>query len=131
MVELANMPTVCEIASRCDFEESDDLAGLLSLLRAKATAKTRIFAAISPGALGVDDSEMAIAPPIWGRPVFFRDDALAARSRFHFGKLNQALFPGRWPNPIPATPPFDVRTPHLHGAPTTEETSKDKHGYQR
>ena len=28
----------------------------------------------------------------------------------------------RWPNPTPAIPPFVVRTPHLHGAPTTEET---------
>ena len=33
------------------------------------------------------------------------------------GELN------RWPNPIPAIPPCVVRTPHLHGAPTTEETS--------
>ena len=30
--------------------------------------------------------------------------------------------PSRRPNPIPAIPPFVVRTPHLHGAPTTEET---------
>ena len=29
MAELANMPTVSEIASWCDFDESDDLAGLL------------------------------------------------------------------------------------------------------
>ena len=32
--------------------------------------------------------------------------------------------PSRWPNPIPAIPPYVVRTPHLHGAPTTEETSR-------
>ena len=24
--------------------------------------------------------------------------------------------PSRWPNPIPAFPPYVVRTPHLHGA---------------
>ena len=30
--------------------------------------------------------------------------------------------PSRRPNPIPAIPPCVVRTPHLHGAPTTEET---------
>ena len=32
--------------------------------------------------------------------------------------------PSRRPNPIPASPPYVVRTPHLHGAPTTEETVK-------
>ena len=32
--------------------------------------------------------------------------------------------PSRRPNPIPAIPPYVVRTPHLHGAPTTEETIK-------
>ena len=32
--------------------------------------------------------------------------------------------PSRRPNPIPALPPQNVRTPHLHGAPTTEETVK-------
>ena len=40
-----------------------------------------------------------------------------------FGKLNHALAPGKWPNPNPAIPPSVVRTPHLHGAPPTEETS--------
>ena len=30
--------------------------------------------------------------------------------------------PSRRPNPIPAIPPYVVRIPHLHGAPTTEET---------
>ena len=30
--------------------------------------------------------------------------------------------PSRRPNPIPAMPPYVVRTPHLPGAPTTEET---------
>ena len=33
-------------------------------------------------------------------------------------------FPSRRSNPIPAIPPCVVRTPHLHGAPTTEETFK-------
>ena len=32
--------------------------------------------------------------------------------------------PSRRPNPIPAIPPYVIRTPHLHGAPTTEETVK-------
>ena len=32
--------------------------------------------------------------------------------------------PSRRPNPIPAIPPYVVRTPHLHGAPITEETVK-------
>ena len=27
-------------------------------------------------------------------------------------------------NPIPVSPPYVVKTPHLHGAPTTEETVK-------
>ena len=31
--------------------------------------------------------------------------------------------PSRRSNPIPAIPPYVVKTPHLHGAPTTEETS--------
>ena len=31
--------------------------------------------------------------------------------------------PSRRPNAIPAVPPYVVRTPHLHGALTTEETS--------
>ena len=29
--------------------------------------------------------------------------------------------PSKRPNPIPAIPPYVVRTPHLHGAPKTEE----------
>ena len=32
--------------------------------------------------------------------------------------------PSRRPNPIPAIPLYVVRTPHLHGEPTTEETVK-------
>ena len=32
--------------------------------------------------------------------------------------------PSMRPNPIPAIPPYVVRTPYLHGAPTTEETVK-------
>ena len=43
---VANMPAVSEIAAWCYFEESDDLAVLLTLLGAKATTKTSIFAAI-------------------------------------------------------------------------------------
>ena len=46
MAELENMSNVYEIASWCDFEQSDDLAGLPHSLRAKATTKSRIFAAI-------------------------------------------------------------------------------------
>ena len=34
--------------------------------------------------------------------------------------------PSRRPNPIPAITPSVVRTPHLHGAPSTEETSTVK-----
>ena len=60
MAELAGMPTISETATWCDFEESDDLAGPLPLLRAKTTTKTRIFA--TTRFLGVDDSEMAMAP---------------------------------------------------------------------
>ena len=33
------------------------------------------------------------------------------------------FLPSRRPNPIPAITPYVVKTPHLHGAPTTEETS--------
>ena len=60
IAELANMPNVYEIASWCDFEESDDLAGLLHSLRAKATTKSRIFAAISQQLLE-DNSELGIS----------------------------------------------------------------------
>ena len=60
MAELENMPNVHEIASWCDFEESDDLAGLLHSLRAKATTKSRIFAAISQQLLE-DNSELAVS----------------------------------------------------------------------
>ena len=31
--------------------------------------------------------------------------------------------PSTWLNPIPANPPFVVRTPQLHGGPTAEETN--------
>ena len=34
------------------------------------------------------------------------------------------ISPSRRPNPIPAVPPSVVRTPHLHGVPTTEETTR-------
>ena len=42
----------------------------------------------------------------------------------HSGELEACSHPSRRPNPIPAIPPYVVRTPHLHGAPTTEETVK-------
>ena len=58
IADLANNPTVAEIACWCDVEERDDLAGLHTLLGAKATTQTRIFAAIR-AALEVDNSEMA------------------------------------------------------------------------
>ena len=38
------------------------------------------------------------------------------------GELNHALSQASGPNPIPAIPPYVIRTPHLHGGPTTEET---------
>ena len=38
--------------------------------------------------------------------------------------VEACFFPSRRPNPIPAIPPYVVRTPQLHGAPTTEETVK-------
>ena len=62
--------------------------------------------------------------PIQERSVFFRDDALAPRgaSPPRSEELNHPL-PSRWPNPTPALPLHVVRTPHLHGAPTTQETS--------
>ena len=41
-----SLSTISEIAAWCDFEESDDLAELLTLLGAKPTTKTRIFSAI-------------------------------------------------------------------------------------
>ena len=55
---------------------------------------------------------------IWGGPFFNRRGA----STPLWGVESRSL-PRRWPNPIPALPPFVVKTPHLHGAPTMEETS--------
>ena len=37
--------------------------------------------------------------------------------------LESSSLPSGWPNPIPVIPSYFVRTPHLHGAPTTKETS--------
>ena len=55
--------------------------------------------------------------PIWRDSVF-----LQARS-FHLSLgVESCSLPRWWPNPIPAIPPYVVRTPHLHGAPATEET---------
>ena len=53
----------CAIASWCDFEESDDLAGPLHSLRVKAASSRP-----SPAALRVDHSEVAIAPARSCRP---------------------------------------------------------------
>ena len=39
--------------------------------------------------------------------------------------VESCSIPRRWPTQSPAIPPYVVRTPHLHGAPTTEETSKE------
>ena len=55
--------------------------------------------------------------PIWGGSVFTGEVP-----PLHSGELNHVPLFGRWPNPIPAIPPYVVRTPHLHGAPTTAET---------
>ena len=56
---------------------------------------------------------------IWGGSVLTGEEPPP-----HSGELKHALSPNRRPNPIPAIPPYVVRTPHLHGAPTTEETVK-------
>ena len=59
------------------------------------------------------------------------DPDLIVRLRFNRRGASTPLWgvetcshPSRRPNPIPAIPPYVVRTPHLHGAPTTEETVK-------
>ena len=39
----------------------------------------------------------------------------------HSGELHHALSPVGGPTHIPAVPPYVVRTPHLHGAPTSGE----------
>ena len=56
--------------------------------------------------------------PIWGSSVFHRRGASTP-----LWGVESCSFPSGWPNPIPAFPPCVVRTPHLHGAPSTEETS--------
>ena len=40
--------------------------------------------------------------------------------------VESCSFSGRWPYPILAIPPYVVMTPHLHGAPTMQETSTVK-----
>ena len=40
------------------------------------------------------------------------------------GRVESRSLPSKEPNPSPAIPPCVGRTPHLHGAPTTEETVK-------
>ena len=44
-------------------------------------------------------------------------------------RVESCSLPSRWPNPTPAIPPYVVRIPHLHGAPTTEKTSTVKLRY--
>ena len=56
---------------------------------------------------------------IWGGSVLTGEELPP-----HSGELKHALPQAGGPNPIPAIPPYVVRTPHLHGAPTTEETVK-------
>ena len=46
-----------------------------------------------------------------------------------FRGVESPSLPRWWPNPSPALPPYVVRTPHLRGAPTTEETSVVEFGY--
>ena len=41
----------------------------------------------------------------------------------HSGGLKHALLQAGGPTQFPAFPPYVVKTPHLHGAPTTKETS--------
>ena len=40
---------------------------------------------------------------------------------FPLWEVESCSHPSRRPNPIPAIPPYVVRTPHLHGAPTAVE----------
>ena len=42
----------------------------------------------------------------------------------HLWGVETCSHPSRRPNPIPAILPYVVRTPHLHGAPTSKETVK-------
>ena len=44
--------------------------------------------------------------------------------------VKSCSLPSKWPSPIPAIPLQVVRTPHLHGAPTAEETSFVKPYYK-
>ena len=41
----------------------------------------------------------------------------------HYGGIESCSLAGTCHNPTPAIPPYVVRTPHAHGAPTTEETT--------
>ena len=43
--------------------------------------------------------------------------------------VESCSLPSRRPNPIPPRPPYVVRAPHLHGAPTTEEASIVLHDF--
>ena len=54
---------------------------------------------------------------IWRVSVFTGEEP-----PLHSGEIESCSPPSRRPNPIPAIPPCVVRTPHLHGASTTEET---------
>ena len=55
---------------------------------------------------------------IWGGSVFNKRGAPTS-----LRGVEACSLPSGWPYPIPAIPPYVVRTPHLHGAPTAEETS--------
>ena len=55
---------------------------------------------------------------IWGGSVLTGEEPPPHSGSWSMLSSKQA------PNPIPAIPPCVVRTPHLHGAPTTEETVK-------
>ena len=55
---------------------------------------------------------------IWGGSVCFNRRGASTP----LWGVETMLSPSRRPNPIPAIPPYVVKTPHLHGAPTLEET---------
>ena len=50
----------------------------------------------------------------------------SARSLHPTPESGIMLSPGTWANRNPDVPPYVVRTPHLHEAPTAEETSEVK-----
>ena len=56
---------------------------------------------------------------IWGGSVLTGEELPP-----HSGELKHALTQAGGPTQSQLSRPFVVRTPHLHGAPTTEETGK-------